>query len=229
MEQRHGCEEDGPVRGAWPDVSDDFTGAGARATAKPLAVIIEPRGDLAAALGDVLGAAGFEVAIAATHGGAALLSEGRCPLLLLACVPSPGETLREAYIAACRHGCGEVATVVMLSDRCATYVGAPPCAIPLVKPFSKDDLLEAIDCAQLAAHLTVTPLPAWMPSRNAFLASPTEIRCAHEGCFCARPTGGRYCSEFCQGASQAAADAVDDGLTCGCRHGHCGARRVDHA
>jgi hypothetical protein len=78
----------------------------------------------------------------------------------------------------------------MLSDRCATYEGAPPCAIPLVKPFSKTGLLEAIDCAQLAAHLTVTPLPAWMPSRNAFLASAAEITCAHEGLLLCK-TGGR--------------------------------------
>jgi hypothetical protein len=203
--------------------ADSFFGEARDTVAKPLAIIIEPRRRLATALADVVSAAGFEAAIAASHDGAAALAEGRCPLLLLACVPAPDAKPAESYLAACRQGCGEIATVVMLSDRSANCRGAPSCAVPIVEPFSKDELIESMERAQLAAHLslseTATPNPA--------CHSVPVVRCAHEGCYCTRPRGGPYCSDICQGAAQAAVTvSVADG-SCGCNHDYCGDERSE--
>lgn len=114
----------------------------------PVAIIIEPMADLAEALGDVLTERGFHVLTAATHVGAAALAEGHCPLLV-ACVPAPGNRLDLAYLAECRRACGDVATVLLLSDRAEACEGAPLGAVPLLKPFERAELLSAVDAAIL--------------------------------------------------------------------------------
>jgi DNA-binding response OmpR family regulator len=116
----------------------------------PIAIIIEPLADLAEALGDVLTEHGFHVLTAATHIGAAALADGHCPLLI-ACVPAPGDRLDLAYLAECRQACGDIATVLLLSDPAEACEGAPLSAVPLVKPFERAELLLAVDAALLDA------------------------------------------------------------------------------
>ncbi|SEV93402.1 hypothetical protein SAMN04515660_1097 [Luteibacter sp. 329MFSha] len=112
---------------------------------RPLAVIIEPRTDLADVLLETLIEIGFDVVAAATHIGAASLSEGRCPQLLLACVPAHADDFVGSYLSDCRDLLGSLPTVLMISDAQADMTGAPSDAIRILKPFTRGELLLAVD------------------------------------------------------------------------------------
>jgi len=121
----------------------------------PLAVIIEPMADLAGVVRDVLTDMGYETVIAATHIGAARLSESRCPQLLVACVPAHAQDAVGAYLADCRDVLGMLPTVLMLSDAQADLTGAPVSAARLLKPFTSGELMLAIDLALVLAEHNV--------------------------------------------------------------------------
>lgn len=122
--------------------------AGARVPAweRPLAVVIEPVTDLAETIRDALAEVGFEVVLVATHIGAARASDGRCPQLLVACVPAHAADTEGAYLDECREMLGVLPTVLMLSDtEPGIQDGAPVDALRIMKPFARAELLLAVD------------------------------------------------------------------------------------
>lgn len=123
-------------------------------TSCPLAVVIEPSPSLADTIQDCLGRRGFEVLIAATHLGAAQLVLERARVdFLVAAVPAPGEDLTGAYLADALSLNPGMGVIVMLSDPAETAAEAPPSAVHLIKPFSRDELDGAVDRAWMfAAH-----------------------------------------------------------------------------
>ena len=112
---------------------------------KPVAVIIEPQADLADIVHDIVEDIGFEVILAVTHFGAATAVSGRCPELLIACVPAFADDAKDAYLAACRRSASMLPTVLMLSDAVAGTNDVPQGAAKLLKPFTRGELLLAID------------------------------------------------------------------------------------
>lgn len=114
---------------------------------RPYAVIIEPNGDLADLIRQALVTMGFAVETAITHAGAARLAEGRCPQLLITCVPDAAERNAEAYLAECRDALGSLPTVLLLTEIYADTRLAPRDAVTLLKPFTRTELLLSIDIA----------------------------------------------------------------------------------
>ncbi|MEX1826859.1 hypothetical protein [Luteibacter sp. CQ10] len=115
------------------------------ATLPPIAVVIEPRPTLADTVADALRRRGYEVLVASTHtGGAkAVLADAQVDFLVAA-VPAPGEDRSGAYLAAARERHPPMKTVVMLSDPDEDAKDAPLGAIKLVKPFTLDQLEDAL-------------------------------------------------------------------------------------
>jgi DNA-binding response OmpR family regulator len=124
------------------DLLNDFR---AMSLAKPYAVVIEPRLDLAEVIADALRQFGFVVATADTHIGAARVSEGRCPQVLIACVPADAEDFPGAYLEECREALGSLPTVLLLAEEAASTECAPDDAVRLSKPFTRGELLLAVD------------------------------------------------------------------------------------
>lgn len=124
----------------------------AMSLSRPYAVVIEPRLDLAQVIADALGQIGFVVATSATHIGAARASEGRCPQLLIACVPADAEDFPGAYLEECREALGTLPTVLLLADETGSAEFAPDDAVRLVKPFTRGELLLAVDEALSMKH-----------------------------------------------------------------------------
>ncbi|MDY1549540.1 DNA-binding transcriptional response regulator [Luteibacter sahnii] len=110
----------------------------------PLAIIIEASDDLAGLVADVLAELGFETMVARSHVYAATLVESRCPQLLVACVPAYHQDSRGAYLRDCRRMLGLLPTVLMLSEAHPDLRGAPS-AVYLMKPFTRAELLLAVD------------------------------------------------------------------------------------
>lgn len=130
------------------DIVAPSTSAPVPAWEQPLAVVIEPSTDLAEAIRDALAEVGFEVVLVATHVGAARASDGRCPQLLIACVPAHAEDTAGAYLEDCREMLGVLPTVLMMSDsEPGRQEGAPMDAVRVVKPFARAELLLAVDQA----------------------------------------------------------------------------------
>lgn len=119
---------------------------------RPYAVVIEPRLDLAEVIASALTQSGFAVTTAATHVGAAKLSEGRCPQLLVACVPAHAQDYRGAYLEECRNALGTLPTVLMLSEPGSDAGRAPTYAVRLLKPFTRAELLLAVDESLAMQH-----------------------------------------------------------------------------
>jgi DNA-binding response OmpR family regulator len=115
---------------------------------KPLAVVIEPSPALADTVADALVFRKFEVIVSTTHLGAAKLASTRHRVdFLAAAVPAPGEDRSGAYLSDARARSPELAVVIMLADPDEDISGAPPSAVRLVKPFSRQDLDRAVDQA----------------------------------------------------------------------------------
>lgn len=113
-----------------------------------LAVVIEPRDALAQTVAEVLRQRGFEVLTASTHAGGARQVEHVARVdFLAAAVPAPGEDHAGAYLEAAREKNHAMAVVVMLSDPCEPADDAPTGAVPIIKPFSRNELIGAIDHA----------------------------------------------------------------------------------
>jgi DNA-binding response OmpR family regulator len=112
---------------------------------KPLAVIIEPRSELAGTLAEALHTKGFEVMLASTHAGAANLVVAQARVdFLIAAVPAPGEEHSGAYLEAARARNPDLAVVIMLSDPNEKIDDAPAAAVRLFKPFDRAQLEAAI-------------------------------------------------------------------------------------
>jgi DNA-binding response OmpR family regulator len=127
---------------------------------RPRAVVIEPQADLADAVGEALAMQGFDVTVSATHVGAARTAEGRCPQLLVACVPAHAQDFAGAYLRSCRESLGTLPTVLMLSDPHADINAEPPDAIRLIKPFTLSDLRLAVDKALSTGQGVPAPGPS---------------------------------------------------------------------
>lgn len=114
----------------------------------PIAVVIEPRPMLADTVADALRTRGYEVLVASTHSGGAkaVLADAQVAFLVAA-IPAPGEDRSGAYLADVRAKNPQMKTVVMLSDPEEDASEAPIGAIKLVKPFTIDELNEALDQA----------------------------------------------------------------------------------
>jgi DNA-binding response OmpR family regulator len=114
----------------------------------PIAIVIEPRAMLADTVADALRRRGYEVLVAATHSGGskAVLADAQVDFLVAA-IPAPGEDRSGAYLADARDRNPNLKTVVMLSDPHEDATDAPLGAIKLVKPFTVDELEDALDQA----------------------------------------------------------------------------------
>jgi DNA-binding response OmpR family regulator len=117
-------------------------------TRSPLAVVIEPRADLAQTVAEVLRARGFEAIAASTHAGAAAAVAAMAKVdFLAAAVPAPGESHAGAYLEEARGKNPGLAVVIMLSDPNESVDDAPANAARVVKPFSLEELRAAIEQA----------------------------------------------------------------------------------
>jgi CheY-like chemotaxis protein len=113
-----------------------------------LAVVIEPSLPLAQAVADVLRQRGYETLTASTHAGAARQVEQLARVdVLVAAVPAPGEEHAGAYIEEARGKNRSMSIVIMLSDPNEPLDDAPADALRLIKPFSRQELTDAIDRA----------------------------------------------------------------------------------
>lgn len=114
----------------------------------PIAVVIEPRAVLADTVADALRQRGYEVYVASTHSGGAkaVIADAQVDFLIAA-VPAPGEDRSGAYLADARARNTALKTVVMLSDPLEDATDAPLGAIKLLKPFTVEELEDAIDRA----------------------------------------------------------------------------------
>ncbi|MGA7437037.1 MAG: hypothetical protein WBW32_02780 [Luteibacter sp.] len=111
----------------------------------PLAIIIEPRVTLADTIADALRKRCFEVFVASTHAGGAKAALDQAVVdFLIAAVPAPGEDRTGAYLADGRALNPGLKTVVMLSDPDEDAREAPLGATRLAKPFTTDELEDAI-------------------------------------------------------------------------------------
>lgn len=114
----------------------------------PIAMIIEPRAMLADTVADALRVRGYDVFVAATHSGGAraVLANAQVDLLVAA-IPAAGEDRSGSYLADARARNPALKTVVMLSDPEEDATDAPVGAIRLLKPFTVEQLEEALDKA----------------------------------------------------------------------------------
>ncbi|HEY4091664.1 MAG TPA: hypothetical protein VGN46_09130 [Luteibacter sp.] len=113
-----------------------------------LAVVIEPSTALAQTVAEVLGQRGFETLTASTHAGAARQVEQiTCVDFLAAAVPAPGEDHAGAYLEEAQKKNAGMKVVVMLSDPDEPADDAPKGAVRIIKPFSRDELMAAVDRA----------------------------------------------------------------------------------
>lgn len=112
----------------------------------PDAVVIEPDGNLAEALTDILASWGFHATAFATHGAALDHAAGLNFIdLLAACVPASDDDRAGAYLADARSRQGGLlSTVLMLSDHSAADGHQPPHAVEVLKPFIPTELRTAI-------------------------------------------------------------------------------------
>ncbi|KAG9613507.1 hypothetical protein KCV01_g1162, partial [Aureobasidium melanogenum] len=114
----------------------------------PIALVIEPRSILADTVADVLRKRGFDVFVASTHSGGAKAAIAQAYVdVLVAAVPAPGEDRSGAYLAEARERNPQLKTVIMLSDPEEDATDAPLGAIKLIKPFTVEELEEALDHA----------------------------------------------------------------------------------
>ncbi|UPG88245.1 hypothetical protein L2Y96_12525 [Luteibacter aegosomaticola] len=113
-----------------------------------LAVVIEPSSALAQTVAEVLGQRGFETLTASTHAGGARQVEQVARVdFLAAAVPAPGEGHAGAYLEEARRKNASMKVVVMLSDPDEPVDDAPRGAVRIIKPFSRDELMAAVDRA----------------------------------------------------------------------------------
>jgi DNA-binding response OmpR family regulator len=114
----------------------------------PIAMIIEPRAMLADTVADALRIRGYEVLVAATHSGGAkaIIADAQVDLLVAA-IPAVGESRTGAYLADARARNPALKTVVMLSDPDEDVADAPVGAVKLIKPFTIEELEQALDQA----------------------------------------------------------------------------------
>jgi hypothetical protein len=110
------------------------------------AVVIEPDGNLAAALADILESWGLHTAAFATHAAAATYATGRGSIsLLAACVPTSDDDREGAYLAEARAGQGGLLpTVLMLSDNIGADGREPGSAVSVSKPFTSGEFRSAV-------------------------------------------------------------------------------------
>jgi DNA-binding response OmpR family regulator len=138
------------------------------ASAKPLAVLIEPQMDLAELVQSILEELGFDVVVAATHERAAWAIQSRCPQLLVAVVPPHGTHADEAFLGEWRETLGYLPTVVLQADRRVDARWLPRGAMRLLKPFSRSELMLAVDSALAFADLEHMPVePSWQSACRA--------------------------------------------------------------
>ncbi|UPG96569.1 hypothetical protein [Luteibacter aegosomatissinici] len=113
-----------------------------------LAVVIEPSTALAQTVAEVLGQRGFETLTASTHAGGARQVEQVARVdFLAAAVPAPGEDHAGAYLEEAQKKNPGMNVVVMLSDPDEPADDAPKGAVRIIKPFSRDELMAAVDRA----------------------------------------------------------------------------------
>lgn len=113
------------------------------------AIVIEPDRLLAGVIDDFLRGQGFDVLLCTTHQGAARAAgAARNTDLLAACVPASDDDRDGAYLHEVRgRQSGRLPTVLMLSDPEAADGTEPADAVRLIKPFSKDEFLRAVQAA----------------------------------------------------------------------------------
>lgn len=110
------------------------------------AIVIEPNRLLAGTLDDFLRGQGFDVMLCTTHKGAAEAARASGHTdLLAACIPASDDDRDGAYLDEVRgRQSGRLPTVLMLSDPDAADGTEPPDAVRLIKPFSKDQFVKAV-------------------------------------------------------------------------------------
>ncbi|KJV33825.1 response regulator transcription factor [Luteibacter yeojuensis] len=110
------------------------------------AIVVEPDHNLAHALEDILRSWHFDVALFTTHRAAMHHAETTPHTeLLAACIPASDDDRDGAYLEAARERQGgTLATVLMLSDPYAADGTEPAGAVPIIKPFTRDEFRAAM-------------------------------------------------------------------------------------
>ncbi|QWT21362.1 hypothetical protein KPL74_05010 [Bacillus sp. NP157] len=113
-----------------------------------VAIIVEPRPDLAATVAECLRMRHYVVVVATTHAGGAELALAQARVdFLVAAVPAPGESRVGAYLAVAREENPGMGVVVMLADPYESLEGTPEGVVKIIKPFSVAELEAALDRA----------------------------------------------------------------------------------
>jgi hypothetical protein len=110
------------------------------------AVVIEPNLALADSIHDMLLSLGFEVATFATHGAAAASATMIDYVdLVAAAMPASRDDIEGAFLEEARVVQGRAMALVLLLDSTYQVCGsAPPGAISLIKPFTFNQMHEAV-------------------------------------------------------------------------------------
>lgn len=118
-----------------------------------IAVVIEPRKDLADAVCDFLTNYGYRAISAPTHAEAAKRAvEHHQVALLAASVPAPDESRAGIYLEEAARKNPGMAVVLMLSDPLEVAEDAPQQSIRIVKPFDQEELIVAITSSEALAR-----------------------------------------------------------------------------
>ncbi|MEO7067752.1 MAG: hypothetical protein ABI114_12635 [Rhodanobacter sp.] len=118
-----------------------------------IAVVIEPRKDLADTVCDFLTTYGYRAISAPTHAEAAKRAiEHHQVTLLAASVPAPDESRTGIYLEEAARKNPGMAVVLMLSDPLEVEDDAPQQSIRIVKPFDREELIIAITSSEALAQ-----------------------------------------------------------------------------
>ena len=118
-----------------------------------IAVVIEPRKDLADAVCDFLTNYGYRAISAPTHAEAAKRAvEHHEVALLAASVPAPDEGRAGIYLDDAARKNPGMAVVLMLGDPLEVADDAPQQSIRIVKPFNQEELIVAIRSSEALAR-----------------------------------------------------------------------------
>lgn len=118
-----------------------------------IAVVIEPRADLASTVCDFLTTYGYRAISAPTHAEAAKRAiEHHEVALLAASVPAPDESRAGIYLEEAARKNPGMTVVLMLSDPHQVANDAPAQSIRIVKPFDRETLIAAIKSSEALAQ-----------------------------------------------------------------------------
>lgn len=114
-----------------------------------IAVVIEPRADLANTVCDFLTNYGYQAISAPTHAEAAKRAvEHHEVTLLAASVPAPDESRAGIYLEEAARKNPGMAVVLMLSNPGEVAHDAPQQSVRIVKPFDREGLIAAITSSE---------------------------------------------------------------------------------